>query len=347
MVFCGDIALPYTSIDIDMPFELRRKNWFVNMEGSLIEASQVDEMLVQNRVFNNQDAIKELSEIFNLKVCSLANNHIEDCSKIDDTIKILKNLGIKNVGAGVGISEAEKSVVISQENLMVLSFGWDVIKCPMAGENISGVNPYKREHVIESVKMNLKQAEKLLCFFHWGYELEAYPLPYDRELAHTLIDMGVSAVVGCHAHRVQQIEFYKGRPIVYGLGNFLFPHSVYWDGRLKFPEFTKTELVFELTKDSRFIAHWFEYDIAGKKLLYVESEEIDEDSMNFKGRAEYSGFSAKEYDKFFKRNRYHKKLIPIFKSQESHISYIAKSSFVKYRGKLIDMLVKMNLKAKK
>lgn len=347
MVFCGDIALPYTSIDIDMPFELRRKNWFVNLEGSLIKASQVDEMRVQNRVFNNQDAIKELSEMLNLKVCSLANNHIEDCCKIDDTIKMLENLGIKNVGAGAGILEAEKPVVISQEKLLVLSFGWDVIKCPMAGEKISGVNPYKREHVIASVKMNLKQAEKLLCFFHWGYELETYPLPYDRELAHTLIDMGVSAVVGCHAHRVQQIEFYKGCPIVYGLGNFLFPHSVYWDGRLKFPKFTKKELAFELTKDGRFVAHWFEYDIDNNKLQYVESEEITPKSEDFKGRAGYSQFSAKEYDKFFKQNRYHKKLIPIFKSHESSISYVAKSSFVKYRGKLIDMLVKMNLKAKK
>lgn len=50
--------------------------------------------------------------------------------------------------------------------------------------------------------------------------MELYPQPFDRELSKVLIDLGVYAVLGCHAHRVQQIEFYKGRPIVYGLGNF-------------------------------------------------------------------------------------------------------------------------------
>ena len=249
MIFCGDIAFPDASIRIDIPDKLRRKSWLVNLEGSLIEASQVDEMRVQNKVFNNEDAIKQLSEQLNIKICSIANNHIEDCNIIDNTVRKLENHNIAHVGGGKNIEEAEKSVELSNEHLTVLSFGWDVIKCPWATANKGGVNPYRREHVLETVKKNLQQAENLVCFFHWGYELESYPLPYDRELAHTLIDMGVNAVVGCHAHRVQQIEFYKGHPIVYGLGNFLFPHSFYWDGRLKFPEFTKKELVFEVAPD--------------------------------------------------------------------------------------------------
>lgn len=347
MIFCGDVAYPDASIRIDIPDELHQKNWFVNLEGSLIEASQVDEMHTQNRVFNNVDAIKQLSKQLNIKVCSLANNHIEDCNTVDNTVKKLEHIGLEYVGGGINLKEAEKPVVVADEGLTVLSFGWDVIKCPLATENKSGVNPYKREHVIAKVKKSLRWAGNLVCFFHWGYELEAYPLPYDRELAHTLIDMGVKAVIGCHAHRVQQIEFYKGYPIVYGLGNFLFPHSYYWDGRLKFPEFTKKELAFEVTPDGNFVAHWFEYDIAGRQLQYIKSEEVKAGMTSFDGRAEYENLSHKEYDRFFKANRYHKKLIPIYKSDESIISYAAKSWFVKYRGKLIDMLVKMNIKAKK
>ncbi len=347
MVFCGDIALPDASIRIDMPDELRRKSWLVNLEGSLIEASQVDEMRVQNRVFNNMAAIKQLSEMLNIIVCSLANNHIEDCYKVDNTVKNLESLGISHVGGGKNIEEAEKPVVVADEGLKVLSFGWDVIKCPWAMANKSGVNPYKREHVLASVEKNLQRTENLVCFFHWGYELEAYPLPYDRELAHTLIDMGVKAVIGCHAHRVQQIEFYKGHPIVYGLGNFLFPHSYYWDGRLKFPDFTKKELAFEVVPDGTFVAHWFDCDIAYKRVHYIKSEIVSEDLTSFDGRAEYENLIPMEYDRFFKANRYHKKLIPIYNSNESSMSHAAKSWFVIYRGKLIDMLVKMKIKAKK
>ena len=347
MVFCGDIALPDVSITIDLPESLGRQNWFVNLEGSLIEASYVDELRPQNKVFNNLEAVKQLSKLLQIKTCSLANNHIADCNTVSDTINKLESIGINHIGAGYSIVEAEKPLMIQEDNLTVLSFGWDVIKCPIATTRRSGVNPYKRSHVLETVKKLLHVSKNLVCFFHWGYELEAYPLPYDRELAHTLIDMGVYSVIGCHAHRVQQIEFYHGRPIVYGLGNFLFPHSYFWNGRLKFPDFTQKELAFELTNNGRFIAHWFEYDIKGKKLCFIDSEELTPDKTDFKGRATYIGFSPKEYDKFFRVNRYHKKLLPVFKSHESDGAFAVKSVFVKTRGRIIDMLVRMNIKARK
>ena len=347
MIFCGDIALPDESIKIELPEILKNKKWFVNLEGSLIPSSQVDEMRSQKRVFNNLDALKQLSKTLNIVACSLANNHIEDCGSVDNTERYLEDISLKHVGTGSNLSESEKAIFVADEDLTVLSFGWDVIKCPSASATKGGVNPYKKEHVIESVKRALLTSNKLVCFFHWGYELEAYPLPYDRELAHSLIDRGVKAVIGCHAHRVQQIEFYKGKPIVYGLGNFLFPHGVYWDGRLKFPDFTKKELAFELTNNGHFISHWFEYDIIENKLNFIYSEEITPEKIDFEGRAEYSELTSKEYDKFFRSNRYHKKLLPVFMSNENNVSYAAKSLFVKYRGCLIDLLVRMNLKAKK
>ena len=347
MIFCGDIASPEASIRIDIPDELRRKNWFVNLEGSLIEASQVDEMRTLNRVFNNVDIIKQLSKLLNIKVFSLANNHIEDCNTVDNTVRKLENMGLAHVGGGINIEEAETPIVVPDENLTVLSFGWDVIKCPWATANKSGVNPYNRKHVLATVKKNLQQAENLICFFHWGYELEAYPLPYDRKLAHELIEMGVNAVIGCHAHRVQQIEIYKGRPIVYGLGNFLFPHNVFWNGRLRFPDFVRQELAFELKDNDEFIAHWFDFDSATNHLQYTRSERIEPDSEAFVGRAEYTGITDCEYDKFFSIHRHHKKMIPIFRSNESIFSHRLKSDIVKLRGKAIDLLVKMNLKAKK
>ena len=349
MIFAGDVAIPNTNIKLVIPNEIREKSWFVNLEGSLIDENTVESTLCEKKVFNNEEAIKSLRDILSIKVCSLANNHIEDCSKVGETMSRLNIMGMLHVGAGLNLKEAEQAIEIKEEgrNLLILSFGWDVIKCPFAKKNKSGVNPYSRDHVIKTVKNNLLEDSKLIVFFHWGYELEAYPLPYDRKLAHDLIDMGVSAVIGCHAHRVQQIEMYKGRPIVYGLGNFIFPHKAYWNGRLKFPKFTQRELAFEVTEKDVFIAHWFEYSVNENKLSYVWSETITPESGGYEGRAVYTGYTDKEYDIFFRVNRYHKKMIPIYYSHESAAMYAIKSVFVKYRGHLIDMMVKLNIKAKK
>ena len=43
-----------------------------------------------------------------------------------------------------------------------------------------------------------------------------------RELARLLIDAGADAVVGSHPHVMQDTEAYRGKPIIYSLGNFVF-----------------------------------------------------------------------------------------------------------------------------
>ncbi len=62
----------------------------------------------------------------------------------------------------------------------------------------------------------------ILIYLHWGIEYAAQPSAEQRQQAHDLIDAGAAAVVGAHPHVVQPVEFYRGRPILYSLGNFLF-----------------------------------------------------------------------------------------------------------------------------
>ena len=122
---------------------------------------------------------------------------------------------------------------------------------------------------------------------------------------------------------------------------------MFWNGRLRFPDFVRQELAFELKDNDEFIAHWFDFDTATNHLQYTRSERIKPNSDAFTGRAEYAGMTDCEYDEFFSVHRHHKKMIPIFRSKESTFSYRMKSDIVKWRGKAIDLLVKMNLKAKK
>jgi poly-gamma-glutamate synthesis protein (capsule biosynthesis protein) len=65
-------------------------------------------------------------------------------------------------------------------------------------------------------------ADVVIPFMHWGWERETTPSARQRQLARTLIDAGADAVVGGHPHVTQGAETYRGKPIIYSLGNFVF-----------------------------------------------------------------------------------------------------------------------------
>lgn len=345
MIFTGDIAQPNQGASIfSVPNNLKEKVWVGNLEGSLIETGKTAEK--PGGVYNDLKAIQEVLEYIPFRSFILGNNHLLDAASVQTTIENLKKLRVGLVGAGTDIDDARKSITTkdSDETIYrILAFGWANIQCIPATKTSGGVNPYTKANVFKSVSEALKQVEPLLCFFHWNYELEKYPQPYDRHLAHELIDMGVAAVIGCHAHRVQPIEFYKGKPIVYGLGNFLFCQGHFFDGKLRFPKFCEEEYAFEINKNG-FKLHYFFYDQKDNRLDYVKSVEIGEDKV-FDGKAEFTGYSDKEYEKWFKAHRIQKKMLPIFHARENELSYWMKSKWIKFRGGIINQLTKINLKS--
>ncbi len=68
----------------------------------------------------------------------------------------------------------------------------------------------------------LQGAELVIFTFHWGEERQHYPNAAQRELAHFTIDSGADMVIGHHPHVLQGVETYKGKKIVYSLGNFIY-----------------------------------------------------------------------------------------------------------------------------
>lgn len=341
MIFTGDIAQPYTGAsDFYKPENIKAGLWVGNLEGSVIKNATA------RGVYNAEVAIARLCEVFPFKVLGIANNHLLDSASAELTKRNMQNTNIPLVGGGI-LRDASKPVIVIDEDKIayrVLAFGWENIQCVPATESREGVNPYTRFHVIQSVKDALTGSEKVICFFHWNYELEKYPQPYDRHFAHDLIDLGVAAVIGCHAHRVQPIEFYKGKPIVYGLGNFLFCQGHYFDGKLRFPKFCEDEYAFEINKEG-YKLHYFHYDSQENRLEYVKSAVVNPD-VDFEGKAVFTSFSDKEYEKWFKKNRVQKKLLPIFYTNESPLSYWMKSRWINVRGELINLLTIMNIKSR-
>jgi poly-gamma-glutamate synthesis protein (capsule biosynthesis protein) len=66
-------------------------------------------------------------------------------------------------------------------------------------------------------------ADLVVVTVHWGRELDLVPRADDIERATAMIDAGADVVFGHHQHRLQPMTIYEGRPIFWGLGNFVWP----------------------------------------------------------------------------------------------------------------------------
>ncbi|HEU5329658.1 MAG TPA: CapA family protein [Thermomicrobiales bacterium] len=161
---------------------------------------------------------------------SLANNHFMNFGALgmNDTIADLKAHGIGWFGAGANLTEARKPGMFNVKGLKVYFLGYDGISAAEYGarDDRPGTCPLTAEYVMADISA-AKQAgaDVIIPFFHWSEEYVAIPNPSMRSLAHLAIDYGATLVIGSHPHWVQATEWYKGVPILYSLGNFVFDQN--------------------------------------------------------------------------------------------------------------------------
>lgn len=153
---------------------------------------------------------------------SFANNHAMDYGKIAflDTIKILKENGIKVVGAGNNINEATTPCLFEKENFRVALMGYT--GSFGAGKNSPGYAPMRLSRIKNDIKKAKRNADIIIISLHWGLQFEKLPLPMYINFAHKLVEAGADLIIGHGPHVLQKIEKYKGKIIVYSLGNFIF-----------------------------------------------------------------------------------------------------------------------------
>lgn len=78
------------------------------------------------------------------------------------------------------------------------------------------------ESILDAIRSEKAAGNFVIVFPHWGNEYEATPSVAQTDAAHLFIDAGADAIVGAHPHVIQTYENYRGVPIIYSLGNFLF-----------------------------------------------------------------------------------------------------------------------------
>lgn len=175
-----------------------------NLENTFTDAT---ERANKTFTFKAPPSYGQILSLGSVEVVNLANNHTYDFLEqgYKDTLKTLDDLGISY-------------------------FGEDIIKImEVKGVKIGIIGYYSlyNKNIKEDLDKGLTALKKsnvdlILVTFHWGIETHYRPQESQRELAKYAIDNGADLIIGHHPHRVQGLETYKGKHIVYSLGNFSF-----------------------------------------------------------------------------------------------------------------------------
>lgn len=155
---------------------------------------------------------------------TLANNHFLDYGKegVEHTLEACEKYGIDTVGGGMNLQEASKILYKKIEDNTLAIINCCEHEFSIATDETAGSNPLNPIQQYYAIKEARAKAEYVLVIVHGGHEHYQLPSPRMQETYRFFVDAGADTVVNHHQHVFSGYEVYKGKPIFYGLGNFLF-----------------------------------------------------------------------------------------------------------------------------
>lgn len=158
---------------------------------------------------------------------AVSNNHSGDygTTAFLETLQHVQTAGIRTFGGGRNLQEAHAPLWIERKGIKVAVLGYNEFKPRSfeAGANHPGIAWSEDSQVTGDIRAaRAAGADVVIPFMHWGWERELYPSARQQQLARAMIDAGADVVVGGHPHVTQGAEYYRGKLIVYSLGNFVF-----------------------------------------------------------------------------------------------------------------------------
>ena len=201
-------------------FESYGKEYFFQNVKSIFEA---DDLTIANNEgtftesYDREDktfAFKAPASFAGIYSCSsveavnTANNHSHDYGEqsFQDTMDALDAEGIVHFGY-------DETAVMDVKGVKVGLIG------------IYELNDHleRKQQLEDNInKVKDESAELVIVIFHWGNEKETVPDSNQTTLGRLAIDLGADLVCGHHPHVLQGVEEYRGKNIVYSLGNFCF-----------------------------------------------------------------------------------------------------------------------------
>ncbi len=216
--FNGDYSKLFENVDIFKNDDVS----FVNLEGPV---SNIGHNV--GSIYSFRMPVETIPTLKNtgVDIVSFANNHVGDYTGLafKDTMDRLRNNDIAWTGAGYNYDDAKTVRIITVNDIKIGYIGFSDVgpnwmKATEKNPGILLANDPKIKEIISTAK---SQTDFLVVSFHWGEEYKEYNNRQEY-LAKTVIDSGADLVIGHHPHVAQDIEYYKEKPIIYSLGNFMF-----------------------------------------------------------------------------------------------------------------------------
>lgn len=181
-----------------------------NFEGTFTESTERED---KQFAFKAPASYANILTAGSVEAVNTANNHSHDYGEesFNDTLKALDTANILHFGYDETAVTEVKGVKVGLVGIYELN------------------DHLGREEQLKQNIAKVKQdgAQLIVVIFHWGNEKEEVPDENQKTLGHLAIDEGADLVCGHHPHVLQGIEEYKGKNIVYSLGNFCFGGNAY------------------------------------------------------------------------------------------------------------------------
>ena len=155
---------------------------------------------------------------------TLANNHFKDYGEdgIKSTLEMCRKYELDVVGGGANLYEAAQTFYKNIDGVTLAIINCCEHEFSIATDNSAGSNPLNPIQQFYAIKEAKEKSDYVLVIVHGGHEYYQLPSIRMQETYRFFIDAGADAVVNHHQHCYSGYEFYNGKPIVYGLGNFCF-----------------------------------------------------------------------------------------------------------------------------
>ncbi|MBE6617830.1 MAG: CapA family protein [Ruminococcaceae bacterium] len=265
LVFTGDIGFdkymhgkwddPELISDEVLDFMHSADHVIVNVEGPIAPALSSSSSNGAAQLLHTMapESINVLDKV-GADIWCICNNHIMDAGPagLESTLRYAEANGVKTIGAGMNIREAQKPVILKDAGgIGMLSVGYQRA-CRAAGENTPGCFSWSDIDGIQKTIDEIKKACRwCIIVAHAGEEFTPLPSPYTRERYMMYLEMGADAVVAHHPHVPMNFETVGDKVIFYSLGNFIFDTDYQRaqfnteSGLLIKLKLTETELSFE------------------------------------------------------------------------------------------------------
>ena len=201
---------------------------FANLEGPLSDQRGETVKPGQPLVFTGPPGGADALARAGFTIVSTANNHAWDYGKpaLLETLALLDRAGVRHVGTGPDRASSRRAEILDAGGFRVAFLAvtdiWNdglLAKHP-ADAFVARAEPDEIAAAVRALRA-AGSAEAIVLSYHGGVEYTDEPLARAREIDHAAIDAGATVVIGHHPHVIQGIEWYRGRPILYSLGNLL------------------------------------------------------------------------------------------------------------------------------